>query len=87
MSDEKGQLLGRVTHYFNKIGVAVIELTAGDLKVGDTIKIERHEGDFDQLVNSMQVNHQEVQSAKTGESFGLKVDQPVKAGNSVYKIS
>ena len=87
MSDEKAQLICKITHYFNKIGVAVIELTEGDLKVGETIKIERHEGDFDQVVNSLQVNHQEVQSAKKGEGFGLKVDQPVKEGNLVYKIS
>ena len=86
MSDEKGQLIGKITHYFNKIGVAVIELTEGDLKVGDTIKIARHDGDFDQAVTSMQVDHQEVTTAKKGESLGLKVDQPVKEGNLVYKV-
>lgn len=86
MSDEKGQLIGKITHYFGKIGVAVIELTDGDLKVGDTIKIERSNGDFDQVVASMQIEHQEVKSAQKGQGAGLKVDQPVKEGAKVYKV-
>jgi len=86
MSDEKGELIGKITHYFGKIGVAVLELVDGDLKVGDTIKIELHDGGFDQAVTSMQVDHQEVATVKKGESVGLKVDQAVKEGAKVYKV-
>lgn len=84
MSDEKP--IGKITHYFGKIGVGVIEITGGSLSVGDTIRIQGHNNDFEQVVTSMQIDHQEVATAKKGESLGLKVDQPVKEGALVYKV-
>lgn len=86
MAEEiEGQLIGKVTHYFSKIGVAVIELS-DTLKAGDTIRIVGGGAEFNQAVDSMEVEHQKVETAKTGESVGLKVDQKVKEGYSVYKI-
>lgn len=83
--DEKP--IGKITHYFGKIGVGVIELTSGELNVGDTIMVKCHGGaEFQQAVSSMQVEHQEVMSAKPGEAVGLKVDQPVKEGDLVFKV-
>ncbi|MEK7167801.1 MAG: hypothetical protein AAB791_02245 [Patescibacteria group bacterium] len=79
--------IGKITHYFGKIGVAVIELTDGSLKAGDKIKVLTHDGEFEQEVSSMQVDHQEVATAKKGESVGLKVDNPVKEGNEVFKVA
>lgn len=79
----KGKQIGKITHYFNKIGVGVLELE-GKLKVGDTIVITTSQGDFEQKVESMQVEHEQVSEAKTGDAVGLKVDQPVKEGNLVY---
>jgi putative protease len=76
--------IGKITHYFGKIGVGVIELS-GDLNVGDQITIKRGDGEFEQTVGSMQVEHQEVAAAKAGDAVGLKVDQPVKEGDEVYK--
>ena len=90
MKEEKPQtekLVGKITHYFDKIGVGVIELTDATLKAGDTIRIKGHEREFDQVVASMQVDHQEVEAAKKGESVGLKVDNPVKEGNEVFKVA
>jgi len=84
MAEEKQ--IGRVTHYYNKIGVAVIKLTNGSLKVGQTIHIQGHSSDFVQEVSSMQIEHQEIQEAKNGEEFGLKVDQPVREGDLVYLL-
>ncbi|MBM3298219.1 MAG: hypothetical protein FJY83_11565, partial [Candidatus Aminicenantes bacterium] len=60
--------IGRITHYFSKIGVGVLEITQGELKVGDTIHIKGHTTDFFQKVESMQVEHAPVQSAKKGDS-------------------
>lgn len=74
--------LGKVTHFFDKICVAVIELSA-PLKVGDRIKFP----DFEQTVESMQIEHEQVQQAKKGQSIGLKIDQPVKKGASVLKLT
>jgi len=80
---QKGKEIGKITHYFNKIGVAVLELTSG-LKVGDTIIIASHHGDFEQAVDSMQVEHAQVTSAKSGDAVGLKVGQSVKEGDIAY---
>lgn len=78
--------VGVVTHYYDKIGVAVVELT-GTLSIGDKIKIVKGDEEFTQEVTSMQVEHEQVQTAKRGESIGLKVDQPVKRKAEVYKVS
>jgi len=80
------KLIGRATHYFNKIGVAVIEITEDEINVGDTIHIKGHTTDFKQVVNSMQVEHKPVEKAKKGESIGMKVDSAVHENDQVYKI-
>jgi|UniRef100_A0A7C6AGF4 putative protease len=80
------KLIGRITHYFNKIGVAVIEITDDELNVGDTIHIKGHTTDFKQVVNSMQIEHKAVEKAKKGESIGMKVDSVVHEKDQVYKI-
>jgi translation elongation factor EF-1alpha len=78
--------VGKVTHFFDKISVAVIELT-GSLKAGDKIEIETKEGPFQQEVTSMQVDHKPVEKAKKGDAIGMKVDNPVKEGNPVSKLA
>jgi len=77
--------IGKISHFFNKIGVAVIKLTK-PLKVGETIHIVGGERDFNQVVDSMQIEHEEIKKAKTGQEFGLKVDQAVREGDKVYKV-
>ncbi len=80
------ELVGKVTHYYNKIGVAVVELS-GKLKVGDSISIESHDGSsFQQHVESMQIERINIAEANSGDSVGLKVSNPVKEGAKVYKI-
>lgn len=87
MSEEiiEGQLIGKITHYFGHIGVAVIELS-GTLKVGDTIRIVGGETDFNQTVDSMEIERQKIQTAKAGDSVGLKVSQKIREGYKVYKL-
>ena len=79
----KGKPIVKITHYFNKIGVAVIELS-DNLKVGDEIVISAHSGDFEQKVDSLQAEHEQIVQAKAGEAVGLKVAQAVKNGDLVY---
>lgn len=79
------KLVGKVVHYYSKIGVAVVELT-GDLNVGDKISIEGTTTNFQQTVESMQIEHKNLSSAKAGESIGLKVQQKVREGDLVFKI-
>lgn len=77
--------VGEVTHYYDKIGVAVVELT-GPLSIGERIKIVSGEEVLEQEVTSMQQEHEKIESAKRGEIIGLKVDAPVKKHAQVYKI-
>ncbi len=83
---EEGKLIGRVVHYFDKIGVAVIALKA-PLKVGDTIRIVGGEStDFTQEVGSMEIEHEKIKKAKKGQEVGLKVKEKVREGYKVYKV-
>jgi len=82
---EEGKLVGKITHYFSKIEVAVVELS-DSLKVGDKIRIVGKDIDFIQEIDSMEVNHKKIQEAKAGEKIGLKVIQKVKEGCQVYKL-
>lgn len=77
--------VGKIKHFFDKISVAVLELS-GSLKVGDTIKVVTRDGEFEQTVDSMQVEHQPVQTAKKGDSVGMKVNEKVKEGDEVYLV-
>lgn len=83
---EEGKLIGKVRHYFGKVGVAVLELT-DNLKVGDTIRIVGGETDFTQTVESMEIEHEKIKEAKKRDLVGLKVSQKVREGYKVYKIS
>ena len=77
--------VGKVTHYYDKQGVAIVELSAS-LKMGDKIKFEGHGADFEQTVDSMQIEHEAVEKAKKGDVVGVKVGQKVKEGASVHLV-
>jgi putative protease len=84
MSEENIVEVGRVAHFFSKINVAVIELKAS-MKVGDTIVFKGPNTDFEQVVDSIQIEHESVQQAEAGQSVGLKVLQRVRETDKVYK--
>jgi len=77
--------VGKITHYYDKIGVAVVSISA-PIKVGDTIKISGHDKEFTQTVASMQIEHEQIKEAKKGQIIGMKVDQPVKENDLIYRI-
>ena len=76
--------IGKVTHYFDKLGVAVLSLTS-PLAVGDSVKFSGHNIEFTQVVGSMQLDHAPVEKVKKGDDVALKVDQVVKDGMDVEK--
>ena len=82
MADKK---IGTVTHYFDKIGVAVLELT-GKIKLEDQIKLVKGEEEFTQTVESIQIDQKEVKSGKKGDDIALKTKEPVKPGTQVFLI-
>jgi len=84
--NEEGKLIGKITHYFSNIGVCVIDLS-GTLKEADSIRIVGGENtDFTQIIDSMQIEHEKVKTAKKGDSVGLKVKEKVREGYKVYKV-
>ena len=80
------QKIGIVVKYFAKPNVAAIELTDGSLKVGDTIRIHGHSTDFQQTIDSMQVEHATVTTADKGASIGIKVKERVREHDIVYLV-
>lgn len=88
MAEEKvedlGKEIGKITHYYSHLNVGIIDLS-DSLKTGDKIKIKGHSTDIEQTVDSMQVDHQDVEEAKKGDVVGIKVSEHVREGDKVYK--
>ncbi len=77
--------IGEITHYFSNIGVAVLKLSQS-LVVGVTIRIHGSTTDFEQMVDSMQIEHESIEKAKKGQEIGIKVKEKVREGDLVYKV-
>src|SRR3989344_5403220 len=82
----KEKLIGKVEHYYDKIGVMAMRLK-DVLKKGDTIRIEGGDKSFKQKIVSMQIDHEVVTSAKKGSDIGIKVSKKAREGYRVYKIN
>lgn len=80
------QEIGRVVHFYSKIGVAIIQLD-GELNVGESIAVIGSTTDLKQNVKSMQVEHQNIEDAKPGDLVGLKVKDRVREGDTVFKLT
>ncbi|MHC4081431.1 MAG: translation elongation factor-like protein [Planctomycetota bacterium] len=80
------QLIGTVTHYFGKAQVAGIEITEGELHVGDTIHVIGHTSDFTQQIESMQIDRAAVESAGVGDQIGIKVAEHAREHDKVYRV-
>jgi len=84
LSEENVIEVGHITHFFSKINVAVLELTA-PLAVGDRILVKGPDTDFEQVVESMQIEHANIPKAEAGQSVGLKMAEHTKERDIVYK--
>ena len=80
------ELIGKVTHYFGKAQVAAIEITEGELSVGDTIRIKGHTSDFTQKIESMQIDRAPVESANVGDQIGVRVVEPARQHDEVFRV-
>ncbi|MFH1329059.1 MAG: translation elongation factor-like protein [Actinomycetota bacterium] len=80
------QLVGSVTHFFGKAGVIAIEITGGELQVGDTIHVVGHVTDITETVDSMQIEHEAVPAVKKGDLVGIKVTGRARPGDDVYRV-
>ena len=75
-----------MTHYYTHLGVAVIRLDRGQLQVGDTIHVKGHTTNFQQQIDSMEVEHQKIHRAFAGQEFGLKVIDHAREHDEVFKV-
>jgi translation elongation factor EF-1alpha len=80
------QLVGTVTHYFGKAQVAGIEITEGELHVGDTIHVIGHTSDFTQQIDSMEIDRAPVESAGVGDQIGIRVTEHARQHDKVYRV-
>jgi putative protease len=78
--------IGKVTHYYSHLSVAVLQLT-DDLKVGEMIHFLGHTTDFNQKVNSMEINHHHVVTVNPGDNVALKVIEPVREHDIIYRVT
>ena len=83
MAEEK---IGIIEHFFTHINVAAIKITAGELHVGDTIRIIGTTTDFSQTIDRMEINRNPIEVAKPGDAIGIKVKERVREHDLVYKL-
>jgi len=79
------QKIGRITHYYSKLGVAAVEIQHGVLRRGDKIHIHGHSTDIEQIVDSMELDHQQILEATEGQNVGIHVNDHVREHDDVYK--
>jgi translation initiation factor IF-2 len=79
------QEIGRVSTFFSHVSVAAIKLS-GKLRVGDRIRVKGHTTDFEQLVDSMQVDKKNLKEAKKGDEVGIKVNDKVRPNDTVFLV-
>ena len=78
--------IGAISHYYGHLGVGIIKIEAEGIKVGDTLHFKGHTSDFQQTIDSMQIEHKDVQEAKVGDMVGMKVSEHVREHDEVFKI-
>lgn len=78
----KDTKVGRITHYYDKLGVGIVKLTK-PLKVGQAVKISGKTTNFEQLISQMQFNHKDIKSGKKGQEVGVKLNSKVRPGDEV----
>lgn len=86
MTTEEEIEIGRVHSYFARIAVAGIDLSK-PLRVGDLIRVKGHTTDLEQVVESIQIEHESVPEAKAGDKIGIKVANRCRSGDRVYKVA
>lgn len=82
MADKK---VGTITHFFDKLSVGIVKLDE-PLTKGSKIRIEGGTTNFEQTVNEMQLDREDIEEGKKGQEIGMKVDEKVREGDSVFLV-
>lgn len=80
-------LVGKVTHYYDKIGVAIVKIVNQPLKLGNTVKFSGHDQEFTQKLTSIQLEHEQIDEAKPEMAVGIKTEKQVKENDQVFLLS
>jgi putative protease len=86
MPEKDENLVGEVTHYYSKIGVAIVKFLK-TVPVGAKVRFKGATTDFEETVSSMQFDHKEITEAKVGQEVGVKVSQKVREGDKVFLVA
>ncbi len=81
------QRIGTVTHYWNHLHVAGVSVSDGELREGDRIHVKGHTSDFEQRVESMQIDHEKIRVAKPGDEIGLGVVEHAREHDVIYRAN
>jgi U32 family peptidase len=81
----KNNSIGEITHWYDKISVAVVKLEK-ELKVGDKVKIKHGDREFEETIVSMELDHKTVQAGKKGQEIAIKLSQKASEGSEIYPI-
>ena len=84
MAEDK---IGEVMKFFSKPSVAAVKITAGELLVGDTVRFNGHTTDFEDTIQSMEIDNKQIEKATAGDYIGVKVSDRVRPGDEVFKVS
>ena len=84
MAEEK---IGEVMKFFSKPSVAAVKITAGELRVGDTVRFNGHTTDFEDTIQSMEIDNKQIEMATVGDYIGVKVSDRVRPGDEVFRVS
>ncbi len=84
MAEEK---IGEVMKFFSKPSVAAVKITAGELRVGDTVRFNGHTTDFEDTIQSMEIDNKQIEKATAGDYIGVKVSDRVRPGDEVFRVS
>lgn len=83
---QEEQRIGIISSYFAKLGVAAISLE-NTLRIGDIIHVKGRTTDFEQEVESMQIDRNDVEEAYKGQDIGVKVIERVRPNDKVFKVN
>jgi len=83
MAEEK---IGEVMKFFSKPSVAAVKITAGELRVGDTVRFNGHTTDFEDTIQSMEIDNKQIEKATVGDYIGVKVSDRVRPGDEVFRV-
>ena len=78
--------VGEVVKFFSKPSVAAVKITAGELRIGDRVKFTGHTTDFEDTINSMEIDNSQIEKATAGDYIGIKISDRVRPGDEMFKV-